>query len=378
MEIDRTLLSRAHQRLSARAGGARAGGAQGGPPRGDRGVAGHRQPADRRLWSCWSTSSPRAWSPAVTRSRSCAAARRPPTTTTSCAAADRTRSSWAPRSPTRASLRDCDVVVEVCNGMPFLAPLWCRKPMVLCMVNHVHTDLWALRFPPPLSTVGRFVERRGSCRRGPPPQPGADGVRVDGAGTSVARRAPPDASACSTTGSPRSARRPRGRPSRCSWRSVGSPSTSASTCCSGCGSGAPGSRRTAGHRGRGAPACLPGVAGRTRGDIRRAGQRNRKASPAGIRLAARAFRVDRRLGHRGHRGRPAGHPYGRFRRAGTAGFRRTQPDRPAGPHRGGIRLGVGGAGPGPGAPLGHGRGRAAACLSAHMVDRGAALLRGHR
>jgi hypothetical protein len=25
-------------------------------------------------------------------------------------------------------LRDCDVVVEVCNGMPFLAPLWSRKP----------------------------------------------------------------------------------------------------------------------------------------------------------------------------------------------------------------------------------------------------------
>ena len=56
-------------------------------------------------------------------------------------------------------LRDCDVVVEVCNGMPFLAPLWSRKPMV-CMVNHVHTDLWALRFPPPLSTVGRLMEQR--------------------------------------------------------------------------------------------------------------------------------------------------------------------------------------------------------------------------
>src|SRR6266702_8721233 len=56
-------------------------------------------------------------------------------------------------------LRDCDVVVEVCNGMPFLAPLWSRKPVV-CMVNHVHTDLWALRFPPPLSTVGRFMEQR--------------------------------------------------------------------------------------------------------------------------------------------------------------------------------------------------------------------------
>jgi glycosyltransferase involved in cell wall biosynthesis len=56
-------------------------------------------------------------------------------------------------------LRDCDVVVEVCNGMPFLAPLWSRKPVV-CMVNHVHTDLWALRFRPPLSTAGRFIEQR--------------------------------------------------------------------------------------------------------------------------------------------------------------------------------------------------------------------------
>jgi glycosyltransferase involved in cell wall biosynthesis len=56
-------------------------------------------------------------------------------------------------------LRDCDVVVEVCNGMPFLAPLWSRKPIV-CMVNHVHTDLWPLRFRPPVSTAGRFIEQR--------------------------------------------------------------------------------------------------------------------------------------------------------------------------------------------------------------------------
>jgi glycosyltransferase involved in cell wall biosynthesis len=56
-------------------------------------------------------------------------------------------------------LRDCDAIVEVCNGMPFLAPLWARKPMI-CMVNHVHTDLWRLRYPPPLSTAGRFLEQR--------------------------------------------------------------------------------------------------------------------------------------------------------------------------------------------------------------------------
>jgi glycosyltransferase involved in cell wall biosynthesis len=56
-------------------------------------------------------------------------------------------------------LSDCDLVVEVCNGMPFLAPLWCRKP-VICLVNHVHTELWAVRFRPPVSNLGRYTERK--------------------------------------------------------------------------------------------------------------------------------------------------------------------------------------------------------------------------
>ncbi len=50
-----------------------------------------------------------------------------------------------------------DLVVEVCNGMPFFAPLWSRRPMI-CLVNHVHTDLWRLRFPGPVAKAGRFVE----------------------------------------------------------------------------------------------------------------------------------------------------------------------------------------------------------------------------
>ena len=58
----------------------------------------------------------------------------------------------------RRRIERCDVLVEVCNGLPYLAPLWCRSPTV-CLVNHVHTDLWSLRYPPPLSTMGRFVER---------------------------------------------------------------------------------------------------------------------------------------------------------------------------------------------------------------------------
>ncbi|HEY2549401.1 MAG TPA: glycosyltransferase family 4 protein [Streptosporangiaceae bacterium] len=57
----------------------------------------------------------------------------------------------------RRQLTDADLVVEVCNGMPFFAPLWSRRP-TLCLVNHVHTDLWRLRMPPPLSTAGRFTE----------------------------------------------------------------------------------------------------------------------------------------------------------------------------------------------------------------------------
>src|SRR5260370_2639940 len=54
--------------------------------------------------------------------------------------------------------RNYDLIVEVCNGMPFLAPLWCRRP-VLCLVNHMHTELWSIRFRPPASTVGRNIER---------------------------------------------------------------------------------------------------------------------------------------------------------------------------------------------------------------------------
>jgi glycosyltransferase involved in cell wall biosynthesis len=54
-------------------------------------------------------------------------------------------------------LRDCDLVVEVCNGMPYLAPLWARRP-VICLVNHVHTELWPLRFPQPVAAAGRLAE----------------------------------------------------------------------------------------------------------------------------------------------------------------------------------------------------------------------------
>lgn len=63
----------------------------------------------------------------------------------------------APRAFRRHLRADCDLVVEVCNGLPFLAPLWTRAPVV-CLVNHVHTELWPLCFRPPVSLAGRFAE----------------------------------------------------------------------------------------------------------------------------------------------------------------------------------------------------------------------------
>jgi glycosyltransferase involved in cell wall biosynthesis len=56
-------------------------------------------------------------------------------------------------------LRDSELVVEVCNGMPFFTPAWCRRPQI-CLVNHVHTDLWRLMFPRPVADAGSFAERK--------------------------------------------------------------------------------------------------------------------------------------------------------------------------------------------------------------------------
>lgn len=54
--------------------------------------------------------------------------------------------------------RDAELVVDVCNGMPFFSPLWRRKPSI-CLVNHVHTEQWDLWFRPTLAAAGRAIER---------------------------------------------------------------------------------------------------------------------------------------------------------------------------------------------------------------------------
>jgi len=56
-------------------------------------------------------------------------------------------------------LRSSDLVVEVCNGMPFLTPVWSGLPKI-CLVNHMHTELWPMMFPRPIAAMGRFAESR--------------------------------------------------------------------------------------------------------------------------------------------------------------------------------------------------------------------------
>jgi glycosyltransferase involved in cell wall biosynthesis len=58
-----------------------------------------------------------------------------------------------------ARFAQADVMVDVENGFPYFSPLWRRKPS-LCLVHHVHTDQWHGRFPAPLATVCRTIERR--------------------------------------------------------------------------------------------------------------------------------------------------------------------------------------------------------------------------
>lgn len=57
------------------------------------------------------------------------------------------------------NFRDRDLLVDVANGMPFLAPLWRRGPSI-CFVNHIHTEQWGQWFPAPVAAFGREMERQ--------------------------------------------------------------------------------------------------------------------------------------------------------------------------------------------------------------------------
>ncbi len=51
-----------------------------------------------------------------------------------------------------------DGIVEIWNGMPFLTPLWTRKPRMI-FLHHLHEDMWPLVLSPNLAKAGQTFER---------------------------------------------------------------------------------------------------------------------------------------------------------------------------------------------------------------------------
>jgi glycosyltransferase involved in cell wall biosynthesis len=52
-----------------------------------------------------------------------------------------------------------DALVEVWNGVPWMSPLWCRKPRIT-FLHHVHGPMWDQILPRPLAGVGKVMEAR--------------------------------------------------------------------------------------------------------------------------------------------------------------------------------------------------------------------------
>jgi glycosyltransferase involved in cell wall biosynthesis len=52
-----------------------------------------------------------------------------------------------------------DVVVDVCNGLPFLSPLYSDRP-VIALVHHVHREQWPVVLPGMKGRLGWWIESR--------------------------------------------------------------------------------------------------------------------------------------------------------------------------------------------------------------------------
>jgi glycosyltransferase involved in cell wall biosynthesis len=52
-----------------------------------------------------------------------------------------------------------EAVIDVKNGIPFFAPLYCRRT-VICLVHHVHRDQWAMNFSAGKARLGWWIESR--------------------------------------------------------------------------------------------------------------------------------------------------------------------------------------------------------------------------
>jgi glycosyltransferase involved in cell wall biosynthesis len=59
----------------------------------------------------------------------------------------------------RRQLGRPEVIVDVCNGIPFFSPLYNRR-RVIALVHHVHREQWPVVMPKPLALVGWWLESR--------------------------------------------------------------------------------------------------------------------------------------------------------------------------------------------------------------------------
>ena len=108
-----------------------------------------------------------------------------------------------------------DVIVDVGNGMPFLSPLYARRP-VIALVHHVHREQWPVVLPGRRARLGWWIESRlaprvyRTCRY----VTVSAATRGDLAG---ARRRPGPSRGSSTTARPRRRRRRSARAATPIW-----------------------------------------------------------------------------------------------------------------------------------------------------------------
>ncbi|MTK05312.1 glycosyltransferase family 4 protein [Micromonospora sp. CP22] len=57
----------------------------------------------------------------------------------------------------RRGLGRPDLIVDVCNGVPFFAPLYAGRP-VIALVHHVHREQWPVVFGPLMCRLGWWIE----------------------------------------------------------------------------------------------------------------------------------------------------------------------------------------------------------------------------
>ena len=96
--------------------------------------------------------------------RTSAAAGRPPTPAATATASFAAGSRYGvfPRTAVAEVLRRMgrsDALVEIWNGVPWISPLWYRRPR-MTILHHIHGPMWEQSLPWPLSPLGRAVEAR--------------------------------------------------------------------------------------------------------------------------------------------------------------------------------------------------------------------------